>query len=151
MVCISTVCISATSVSAMVGPTAVMFPAGVIESAVIEVSGVVSVEEGAIVFEIDPVAIVTTPGRIVVVSISGEVCFTDRRIGVVAAVCGSRFSVGRIGFSVDGGRCGVYRCGNGSAHINAGSGYPETDMRTDDDLRITFSSDEAGSYNGGER
>lgn len=125
------------TISPMIRISAVMFPMGMVEATVVEVSGVVSVEEGAIVFKIDPVAIVTTPGRIVIVSISGVICFTYFRSGVVATV-------------ICGGRCGVYGCGNGSAHINTGSRDPETNMRTDEYLRIAFSSDEAGSYNGGE-
>ncbi len=120
----------------MVGKCAVMFPMCVVKCPMIEVSGVVSVEERAIVFEIDPVAKVTIPGRITIIGISWEICFDDRRSGVVA-ICINRSGC------IDNG------CGDGGADINPGSGYTETYMRTDDYLRITFASDEAGGYNGG--
>jgi hypothetical protein len=96
-----------------------------IEPAMIEVSGMISIEERTIVLEIDPVAIVTAPGRIVIISISGEIGFDDGGSGIVAR--------------------GGYRRTN----VNPGGRNTETNMRADEYLRIAFSSDEAGGYNGG--
>ena len=120
----------------MVSKCAVMFPMCVVKCPMIEVSGVVSVEERAIVCEIDPVAKVTIPGRIIIIGISGEIGFDDGRSGVIA-ICINRSGC------IDNG------CGDRGADINAGCGYTETYMRTDDYLRITFAGDEAGGYNGG--
>ena len=109
-----------------------------IEPTMIEISGMVSVEEGAIVFEINPVAIVTTPGRIIIVSIAGEVCFTYGRSGVVTPIINRNGCGG-----VDSG------AGNDGTYINPRDRYADTNMRTDEYLRITFTGDEAGGYNGG--
>ena len=131
-------------ISRMVRKSAVMFPSGVIETAVIEISGVVSVEDRPVVFKIDAVMIVAIPGRIVIISITGEIGFTDCGIGVISAVINRRGGRSRCG--------GVYGRGRWDrpSHINPGNGNPETNMRTDDYLRIAFSSDEAGSCNSGE-
>ena len=123
----------------MVGITStIMFPPCVVESPVIEISGVVSVEKGAIVIKVSPVAIVTVPDRIIIISISGEVCFTYCRSGVVAS-CVHRSGSG----------CVDYGCRNSGAYINPGGRQTQSDMRTDHNLRITFAGDEAGGYNGG--
>ena len=120
----------------MVGKSTFMFPMCVVKCPMIEISGVVSVEEGAIVFEINPVVKVTIPGRIIIISIAGEICFDDGGSGIVA-ICIDRS--GRI----DNG------CGDRGADINVGNRNTDTNMRTDDYLRIAFAGDEAGGYNGG--
>ena len=113
-----------------------MFKTGMIEPTMVEICGMVSIEERAIVFEIDPVAIVTGRGRVVIIGIAGEICFAYGGSGIVAS------GINRC-WGVD------YGGGDGGAYINPGSGYAETDMRTDDYLRIAFAGDEAGGYNGG--
>jgi hypothetical protein len=101
----------------------VMSPAGVVETTMVEVGGMVSVKEGAIVFEIDPVAIVTTPGRIIIVGISGEFCLTHRRGGIVTP------GIRRSG-CIDNG------CGSrvGRTYIDVRNGYAYSDVCTDENL-----------------
>ena len=126
----------------MISPIAsvVASPTGVVETAMVEIGGVVSVEDRAIVFEIDPVAIVTTPGRIIIVGISGEFRFTDCRGGIVTP------GINRSGSrSIDNG-CGSCVC---RTHINVRNGDAYADVCSYEDLRITFAGDEAGGYNGG--
>jgi hypothetical protein len=113
-----------------------MFKTGMIEPTMVEICGMVSIEERAIVFEIDPVAIVTAPGRIVIIGISGEICFDDGRTGIIAA-CVYR------------GACVDHGCGYSGSYIDPGCGNTETNMRAYEYLRIAFSSDEAGGYDGG--
>ena len=120
-----------------------MYPVGVIEPAMIEICGVISVESAPIMFEIDPVMIVTIPGRIIVVSIAGELGFDNGRSGIVTPrINGSGCNIGRSGRI-------YHRCRYSGSYINPGSRNPETNMRAYEYLRIAFSSDEAGGYNGG--
>ena len=122
----------------MVGKSTVMFPMCVVKCPMIEISGVVSVEEGAIVFKINPVVKVTIPGRIIIICIAGEICFVNGGSGIVA-----------IRIDRSGCRCIDNGCGDRGADINVGNRNTDTNMRTDDYLRIAFAGDEAGGYNGG--
>jgi hypothetical protein len=120
-----------------------MCPPGVIEPTMIEICGVISVESATIVFEIDPVMIVTIPGRIIVVSIARELCFDHSRSGIVPpCINRSGSNISRSGRIYSG-------CRDSGSYINSGSRNPETNMRAYEYLRIAFSSDEAGGYNGG--
>jgi len=110
---------------------------GMVEPSMIEIGGVFSVKEGAIVFKVDPITVVTVPGGVIIISIPGEICFDDIRSSIITTC-------------IDRGRCIDNRCSDGSSYINPGCGHPETNMRADEYLRITFSSDEARGYNGGE-
>lgn len=87
---------------------------GVVKTSVVEVSPVVSFEEGAIVFKVEPVTIVPIPCGVIIIGVAGEISF---------AYCGG----------------GII-----SAYINPGSGHPETDTGADEYLSITFRSNEAG-------
>ena len=57
----------------------------VVEAAAREISPVVSFEERTIVFEVETIPVVTVPGRIVVVRVSGEIGFTDGGGRIVSA------------------------------------------------------------------
>jgi hypothetical protein len=121
----------------VIGITTVMLETGMIEPAMVEICGVVSIEERPIVFVIDPVAIVTAPGRIVIIGVSGEIGFDNGGSGIVATC------IYRSG-GVDNGS------GYGGSYIDPGSWNTETDMRAYEYLGIAFGSDKAGGYNGGE-
>ncbi len=117
-----------------------VYEPGVVEMPAMEVSPVVSFKERTVVFEIEPIPVVPVPGRIVIVGVSGEIGFTDSRRGIVTIRvnrCGCR----RIGGTVNNGRGSDY---------DAGGRYPEAEVCAYKDLSITFCSDEAGGYNGGE-
>ena len=127
-------------------------PSSMVETTAIEVGSVVSFKEGTIVTVVNPVAIVTIPGRVVIIDISGVFGFTNSgRCIVAAAVRGSlivllilidrrRFLVDRCGRSVNGGRC----------DIHAGARDTEADVSVYVYLRIAFGSDEASGYNCGD-
>jgi hypothetical protein len=89
------------------------------------VKPMVSHEDGAIVFVINPVPEVTVPGRVAIVSVTGELIFIHYGRG-------SRSIYSAI----------HDRCGKSHTYM------PETDMGIDIDLGITSGSDEAGGYNG---
>jgi hypothetical protein len=57
----------------------VMFEPGVVKSTMVEVSPVVSFEERTVVCEVETIMVVTVPGRIVIISVSGEIRFTNSR------------------------------------------------------------------------
>lgn len=105
-----------------IGPM-VTSPTAMVESPMVEVGGMVSVEEGAIVFKIDPVAIVTPPGRIIIIGISGEFCFTLRRGGIVTP-------------GISRGGCVDRGCGSsvGRTYIDVRNGYVYTDVCSDENL-----------------
>jgi len=117
--------------------SAVMCPAGMVEPTMIEIGGVVSVKERAIVFKINPITIVPIPYGVIIISVAGEVSFDDVRSCIIAT-CIDR------GRSIDNG------CRYGGSYINPGGWNAETDTGSDEYLSITFCSDEAGGYNGGE-
>jgi len=117
--------------------SAVMFKPGVVKTSVREIGPVISFEEGAVVFKVEAIMIVPIPCGIIIISIAGEICFDDARSGIIATC-------------IDRCRCIHNGCSYGSPYINPGRRDPETNMCADEDLRITFSSDEAGGYNGGE-
>ena len=112
---------------------------GVVKMTAMEVSPVVSFKERTVVFEIEAVPVVTVPGRIVIVGISGEIGFTDRRSSIITVRIDRR---GRISGTVDNG------CG--SCYNDTGNRNPESDVCTNEYLGITFSSDKAGGYDGSE-
>jgi hypothetical protein len=106
-----------------------------VEAAAIEIRSMVSFEERTIVFEVETIPVVAVPGRIVVVCVSGEIGFTDSR-GRIVSAC-------------------VYRSGSDIACINnrrmnidSWRGYAKTYAGADENLGITFGSDEASGYDG---
>ncbi len=114
----------------------VMFEPVVVKTTAVEISPVVPFEERTVVFEVETIAVVAVPGRIIIICISGEISFTDRRCGIVSA-CIYR----------SGGICaGVY---DRRSDIDPGYRYPHANAGGDKYLGITFSSDEAGGYNCG--
>jgi hypothetical protein len=119
----------------------VVFEPGVVEMTTIKVPPVVSFKERTVVFEVETVPVVTVPCRIVIVSIPGEIDFTDRWSGIITVRI-NRYGYGRISGTVDNG-CGRY-------NNDTGNRNPESDVCANEYLGITFSSDEAGCYNGGE-
>ena len=108
-----------------------MCPAGVVKTSVVEVSSVVSFKERAIVFKVEPVMVVTIPGGVIIIGIAGKICF---------AYCGG----GIIATCIDNG------CRYGGSYVNPGSWNAEPNAGADKYLCITFSSNEAGGYDGGE-
>jgi len=108
-----------------------MCPAGMVETTMIEIGGVVSVKERAIVFKVEPVMVVPVPGGVIIISIAGKVGF---------AYCGG----GIIATCIDNG------CRYGGSYINPGGWNAEANTGADKYLSITFSSNEAGGYDGGE-
>ena len=119
--------------------TTVVYEPGVVEMTAMEIGPVVSFKERTVVFEVETVPVVTVPCRILIVGISGEIGFTDRRSGIIT-VCINW--CGRISRTVNNG-CGC--CYNDMGNRN-----PEPDVCADEYLGITFSSDKAGCYDGGE-
>jgi hypothetical protein len=109
-------------------PTVVYEP-GVVEMTAVKVGPVVSFKERTVVFEVETIPVVTIPGRVVIVGITGEIGFTNSRSGIIAI--------------------GINRYGCGSDH-DTGGRNPKSYVCTDEYLGITFGSDEAGGYNGGE-
>jgi hypothetical protein len=65
--------------------TAVVFKPGVVKATVVEISPVVSFEKRAIMFKVETIPVVPVPGRVIVISVSGEVGFTGSRSGIVAS------------------------------------------------------------------
>jgi hypothetical protein len=120
--------------------TTVVNKPDVVEMTTIEVAPVVSFKQRTVVFEVETISVVTVPGRIVIIGISGEIGFTNRRSGIIT-VCVNRCGCGRI--------CGTVNNGCGSYH-DTGNRNPESDVCANEYLGITFSSDEAGCYDGGE-
>jgi hypothetical protein len=64
---------------------AVMCEPYVVEATMVKISPVVSFEERTIVFEVETIPVVTVPGRIVIISIAGEIGFTDGWGRIVSA------------------------------------------------------------------
>jgi len=124
-----------------------VFPTSVVKTPAIEVSSVVSFEEGAVVSEVDPVAVVTIVGRVVVVSVAGVFGLANIRSGIVTTVA-------ILGLVVYGCGLGINRCGSGvnggRSNIHPGAGDTKADMGIYVHLRIAFGSDEASGYNSGE-
>ena len=109
-----------------------------VKPSVEEISPMVSFEDGAVVFEVYAIPVVTVPYRIIVIDVSGEIGFTDGRIGIIAAVIdGSRL--------IDNGR--GYRRG---CNKDPGMGYAEAKVSAYIYLGVAPGSDEAGGYNGGD-
>jgi hypothetical protein len=114
---------------------AVMFKPCVVKSTMEEISPVVPFEERTIVFEVEPIPVMPVPGRVVIISIAGEVGFADSR-GCIVSVCVYR----------SGSICtGIYDRGG---DIYPWCGYAKTYAGSDKNLGITFGSDEAGGYDG---
>ena len=103
----------------------VVCESGVIKPTVVEIGPMISLEEGAIVFEVEPVPVVSVPGGIIIISISGEIGFDDCGSGIVA-IC-------------------IYGSGG---YID--SWNRDADVGAYVYLCIAFGSDEAGGYDGGE-
>ena len=114
----------------------------VVEAAMREISPVVPFEERTVVFEVETIPVVTVPGRIVIISISGEIRFKNGRSRIVSAcVYRSGSDIAAI----------YYGCGRNKGPANNGEPdtcMPESDAGADIDLGITFGSDEAGGYDG---
>jgi hypothetical protein len=108
-----------------------MSPAVMVEPAMIKIGGVVSVKERAIVFKINPVAVVTIPDRVIIISIPGKVGFAYCGGGIIAT-------------------CIDNRCRNGGSYINPGGWNTEPNTGANEYLSVTFRSYKAGDYNGGE-
>jgi hypothetical protein len=114
-----------------------MFKPGVVKTSVVEVGPVISFEEGAVMCKVEPIMIVPIPCGVIIVGVAGKISFDDVRSGIIAT-CIDR------GRSIDNG------CRYGGSYINPGGRNAETDTGADEYLSITFRSDEAGGYNGGE-
>ena len=114
--------------------TAIVRKPGAVKAAVVKICPMVSFEYRAIVFEVEPVAIVAVPGGVVIIGVSGEIGFAGRGSGIISA--------------------GVYGCGwiisGCGGDVYPGSGDTETYMRTYEYLGGTFGSDQAGAYDGSE-
>ena len=119
----------------------------VVEMTAIKVGPVVSFKERTIVFEVETVPVVTIPGRVVIISVPGEIGFTDCGSGIIAIRI-NRCGCGRIGGTVNNGS----RSDNdpGCGYIEPGCGNPETDVCAYEYLCIALGSDEAGAYDGSE-
>jgi hypothetical protein len=65
--------------------SAVVCEPRVVEATMIEISPVVSFEERAVVIEVETIPVVTVPGRIIIISIAGEIGFKHRGSGIVSA------------------------------------------------------------------
>jgi hypothetical protein len=96
-------------------------------------------KDGAIVFVINPVPEVTTPCRIVVVSVSGEFAIVDDGGCRINASIDDRANRTAEERPVINRETNSYACKSGMTEAGA-----------DKDLRITFSRDEARGYDGGE-
>lgn len=128
-----------------------VFKSGVVETSVVEISVVFSFKVGTIVGIVKTIAIVSVPGGIGIIGISGEIvliCDGIISILVYRGWCGS------IAIIVD--RCALIydRRSRGDIsgagrYIYSCTGDAEANVCIDIYLRITFSSDEAGSYEGG--
>ena len=116
-----------------------MIKTGSVKMTTIKVGPVVSFKQRTVVFEVETIPVVTVPGRVVIIGVSGELGFTDRRSGIIT-VCINR--CGRISLTVNN-RCGC--CYNDTGNRN-----PESDVCANEYLGIAFSSDEAGGNDGGE-
>jgi hypothetical protein len=66
--------------------TPIMVETRVIETSAIEICAVGSFENGTIVFEVYAIPVVTIPGGIIIIDISGIVGLTDLRVRIIAAV-----------------------------------------------------------------
>ena len=128
-----------TSLPSLVPKSTVVCEPGVVEMVATEVGPVISFKERMVVLEVETVPVMTIPGRIVIVGISGEISFTDRGSCIIT-VCINR--CGRISGTVDNG------CG--SCYNDTGNRNPEPGVCANEYLGITFSSNEAGCYDGGE-
>jgi hypothetical protein len=106
----------------------------VVEPAAIEVGSVGSFKPGTVVSEVDTVAIVAAPGRVVIVGIPGELRFTNLGGGIVATAVDRgrlivhRLVVHRCGLLIDGSRSGVDGC---RSHIYPGAGDTKTNVCVD--------------------
>jgi hypothetical protein len=128
------------------GIIALAFPPCVVKAPTIEIGPVVSFEIRPVVGVVYPIAIVTAPGRIVIIDITGEFGFAGCGRGIVPAIiCG--IVVNRCGRRVD--RCGR-RVNGGRSNIHPDAGEADTDMGVYIYLRIAFGSDEAGGQSGGD-
>lgn len=80
----------------------VMIETSTVETSAVEISPMISLEEGTVVFEVYAIPEVTIPGGIVIIYVSGEFGFTDLRIGIIAAVIhGCRLRISRVGLRVN--------------------------------------------------
>jgi hypothetical protein len=118
----------------------VVYEPGVVEMTAIEVGPVVSFKERMVMCEIETIPVVTVPGRVVIVGVSGELRFTDRRSGIITVrIDGSGYW--RISGTVNNGR---------GSYNETRSRNPESNVCANENLGITFCSDEAGGYDSGE-
>jgi hypothetical protein len=102
-------------------PAMFVLPTFVVKTtAAVEERPVISLEPGTIVLEVDVVAIVTVPGRVVIINITGELGLTNLRGGIVASI------ISRCGLLIDRFGLFVYRCrrgvNRGRCNIHPGPG-----------------------------
>lgn len=129
--------------------TSVVFEPFTVKTTAGEVTSVVPVEIGAIVFVVYTVTIVAIPYRVVIVNIPGEIvliyysggsrsiivlAITILIISVLTYRCGSRSGVLLIYY----GR----RRGRGRGNINPGAGYTYTDTGVKINLRVSGAGDQ---------
>jgi len=108
-------------------PTTIVFPTSVVKASAIEIGSVVSFKPGTIVLEVDPVAVVTGPGRVVVIDITGVLGFTNFGGGIIAAaISRSGLIIGGIRLLVYGSRSGVNRS---RCNIHPRTGDTKADVR----------------------
>ena len=72
-----------TFLSSLVPETTIMCEPGVVEMTAIEVGPVVPFKQRTVVFEVETISVVTIPDRVVIVGVSGEIRFTNRRCGII--------------------------------------------------------------------
>jgi uncharacterized membrane protein YgdD (TMEM256/DUF423 family) len=127
-----------------------VFKSGVVKTSVVEISVVVSFKVGTIVGIVKAIAIVSVPGGIGIIGISGElvlICNAIISVLVYRGWCG--------GIAIIAGWCAlIYDRSRGDIsgagrNIHSCAGDTEANVCVDIYLRIAFSSDEAGSYEGG--
>jgi hypothetical protein len=117
-----------------------VYEPGVVEMTAIEVGPVVSFKERTVMCEVETIPVVTIPGRVVIVGVSGKLRFTDRRSGIITVRI-NRSGCGRISSTVNNGR---------GSYNDTRSRNPESNVCANENLGITFCSDEAGGHDGSE-
>ncbi len=123
----------------------VMFKTGMVKTSSVEIGPVIPFEIGTIMGIIKPIPVVTIPGRIVIIGISGIIVFIDDGCGGISILInrGGSISIGvdrcrSISILVNrGGLINRSRCIDWCGHcpnIYMGAGYPEAYMGIYKDL-----------------
>ena len=97
---------------------------GVVKMSTVEIFPVIPFERGAIVSVVEPIAIVSFPGRIVIIGITREIIFIHNRgwsISLLVYRSRSIFIIDRSGSG-----CIGASINNGRSHGNTDPGNPET-------------------------